>query len=331
MISQRASCTPPLGPRPSPCAVPAARRGGAARRWSASASGASWTPATSAASGTTSRSWRTSTRAGSCGYTSAARGWAMRPGGRSVISSATPPFPQCKVENFEPSHGNIITLWMRKIFSMIGQAGHVSRGLAAPLRRPQQDIRHGVEVPAAARPAGGRRGLARPRQQADRQGGRGREPVAGGERPRLPRDAGPPHARHRDPGRHVGGQARHRAQGAAPGGHGAAPGQCKLHPHTGHTSSHSSVQGSARGWRKGQDQTLLTKFVWPEVKEVSCVHDSYLCTVYRCPHLASVSTSGPLSRSDHWLPYPTRRLPGVPYNFIGAAGPMVLNRCSVDS
>ena len=44
------------------------------------------------------------------------------------------------------------------------------------------------------------------------------------------------------------------------------------------------MQDSARGWRKGQDQTLLTKFVWPEVKEVSCVHDSYLCTVYRCPH-----------------------------------------------
>ena len=91
------------------------------------------------------------------------------------------------------------------------------------------------------------------------------------------------------------------------------------------------MQGSAQGWRKGQDQTLLTKFVWPEVKEVSCVHDSYLCTVYRCPHLASVRTSSLLSRSDHWLPYPTRRLPGVPYNFIGAAGPMVLNRWGVDS
>ena len=59
--------------------------------------------------------------------------------------------------------------------------------------------------------------------------------------------------------------------------------------HTRHTSSLilSSVQDSAQGWRKGQDQTLLTKFVWPEVKEVSCVHDSYLCTVYRCPHLAT--------------------------------------------
>ena len=104
------------------------------------------------------------------------------------------------------------------------------------------------------------------------------------------------------------------------------------------------MQGSAQGWRKGQDQTLLTKFVWPEVKEVSCVHDSYLCTVYRCPHLPTpahtcphLATPGqclyqrPLSRSDHWLPYPTRRLPGVPYNFIGAAGPMVLNRCGVDS
>ena len=96
------------------------------------------------------------------------------------------------------------------------------------------------------------------------------------------------------------------------------------------------MQGSAQGWRKGQDQTLLTKFVWPEVKEVSCVHDSYLCTVYRCPHshtwphLASVRTSASCPRSDHWLPYPTRRLPGVPYNFIGAAGPMVLNRCGVD-
>ena len=43
------------------------------------------------------------------------------------------------------------------------------------------------------------------------------------------------------------------------------------------------------------------------------------------------AASYPLCRSDHWLPYPTRRLPGVPYNFIGAAGPMVLNRCGVDS
>ena len=101
MIPQRACCTPPLGPRPSPCAVAAVRRGGAARGRSASASGASWRPATSAASGTTSRWWRSSTRAGSCGYTSAARGWATRPGGRSVTSSATPPFPQCKVENLE--------------------------------------------------------------------------------------------------------------------------------------------------------------------------------------------------------------------------------------
>ena len=95
------------------------------------------------------------------------------------------------------------------------------------------------------------------------------------------------------------------------------------------------MQGSAQGWRKGQDQTLLTKFVWPEVKEVSCVHDSYLCTVYRCPHLATPAQCPyqqcPLSRSDHWLPYPTRRLPGVPYNFIGAAGPMVLNRWGEDS
>ena len=82
---------------------------------------------------------------------------------------------------------------MRKIFSMIGQTGHVSRGLPAPLRRPQQDIRHGVEVPAAARPPGGRHGLQGPRQQARAQGGGRRHAVAGaGHQPPLPRDEGPP-------------------------------------------------------------------------------------------------------------------------------------------
>ena len=50
-----------------------------------------------------------------------------------------------------------------------------------------------VEVPAAARPAGGRHGLPGPGQQARVQGGGRRHAVAGaGHQPPLPRDEGPP-------------------------------------------------------------------------------------------------------------------------------------------
>ena len=85
---------------------------------------------------------------------------------------------------------------------------------------------------------------------------------------------------------------------------------------TGHREQFREVMGEllegARGlsWRKGLDQSLLTKYVWPRVRELSCVHDSYLCDKMR---------------GGHWRPFPTQREEGE-YNFVGAAGPMKINR-----
>jgi len=60
------------------------------------------------------------------------------------------------------------------------------------------------------------------------------------------------------------------------------------------------------GWHKGLDQSLLTKWIWPQVQNEAMVHDSYLCKRFK---------------SSHWRPWPTQRVAG-PYNFVGAAGPM---------
>ena len=46
------------------------------------------------------------------------------------------------------------------------------------------------------------------------------------------------------------------------------------------------------------------------VRELSCVHDSYLCDKMK---------------GGHWRPFPTQREEGE-YNFVGAAGPMKINR-----
>jgi len=67
----------------------------------------------------------------------------------------------------------------------------------------------------------------------------------------------------------------------------------------------------AKQWRKGFDQTMLTKYIWPSVKSLSLVHDSYLCKTYH---------------SENWKPFPTKRYEGSEYNFVGAAGPMILKR-----
>lgn len=69
------------------------------------------------------------------------------------------------------------------------------------------------------------------------------------------------------------------------------------------------IHNTAQYWpgQKGLDQTMLTKWVWPKVKEHSVVHDSYLCK--------KLSFGGVRPK-----PFPTRREAGV-YNFVGAAGP----------
>merc|ERR1711942_122175 len=60
-------------------------------------------------------------------------------------------------------------------------------------------------------------------------------------------------------------------------------------------------------WRKGLDQTMLSKWVWPKVEAYTLAHDSYLCTMFR--------------HGKNWRPFPSQRVTG-PYNFVGAAGPM---------
>ena len=72
--------------------------------------------------------------------------------------------------------------------------------------------------------------------------------------------------------------------------------------------------GRQHSWRKGLDQSLLTKHIWPRVRDLSCVHDSYLCDKMK---------------GGHWRPFPTRREEGK-YNFVGAAGPMNINRTCPD-
>ena len=72
-------------------------------------------------------------------------------------------------------------------------------------------LRGRVEVPAGAGPGGGGGAQQGPGQQADRQGGRRRDPVAGGDQPPLPRDARPPPAPHRHTRGHVGSQEGGRA------------------------------------------------------------------------------------------------------------------------
>ena len=87
---------------------------------------------------------------------------------------------------------------------------------------------------------------------------------------------------------------------------------------TGHREEFRGVMGelleAARGqsWIKGRDQSLLSKHVWPKVRDLSCVHDSYLCDKIK---------------GGHWRPFPTQREEGA-YNFVGAAGPMnIHNKC----
>jgi len=78
------------------------------------------------------------------------------------------------------------------------------------------------------------------------------------------------------------------------------------------TSFRQLMNSTARSkhWHKGLDQTMLTQWVWPQVKDHCMVHDSYLC---------KRSTFGGVEPR----PFPTRREKG-PYNFVGAAGPMEL-------
>jgi len=62
-------------------------------------------------------------------------------------------------------------------------------------------------------------------------------------------------------------------------------------------------------WYKGLDQFLLQKWMWPVIEQVSCVHDSYLCSQFP---------------SKNWRPFPTKRESGG-FNFVGAAGKMEIN------
>jgi len=64
-------------------------------------------------------------------------------------------------------------------------------------------------------------------------------------------------------------------------------------------------------WTKGYDQDLLEQHVWPLVKNVTVVHDAYLCTRYRAPHTR---------------PWPTRRNIGT-WNFVGSAGSSIEREC----
>ena len=45
--------------------------------------------------------------------------------------------------------------------------------------------------------------------------------------------------------------------------------------------SNQMVQSAGKGWTKGFDQHQLTKHLWPVVRDVSCVHDAFLCQMYR--------------------------------------------------
>ena len=66
--------------------------------------------------------------------------------------------------------------------------------------------------------------------------------------------------------------------------------------------NHVFISEKAKQWRKGFDQTMLTKYIWPSVKSLSLVHDSYLCKTYH---------------SENWKPFPTKRYEASEYNFVG--------------
>ena len=57
------------------------------------------------------------------------------------------------------------------------------------------------------------------------------------------------------------------------------------------------------------DQELLGDIIFPEVQNISCVHDSFYCKKYL---------------SKNWRPFPTKRLSGE-FNFIGSDGPKELD------
>lgn len=67
-------------------------------------------------------------------------------------------------------------------------------------------------------------------------------------------------------------------------------------------------------WTKGYDQDLLEQHVWPLVKNVTVVHDAYLCTRFPAPHTR---------------PWPTRREVG-PWNFVGSAGSSIERECPLE-
>jgi len=62
----------------------------------------------------------------------------------------------------------------------------------------------------------------------------------------------------------------------------------------------------SKSWGKGYDQTLLTQYVWPGVKDEAVVHDSYLCNHFP---------------AKHNRPWPTRRK-NETGNFVGSIGDM---------
>ena len=65
-------------------------------------------------------------------------------------------------------------------------------------------------------------------------------------------------------------------------------------------------------WYKGLDQDLLKYWIWPLVRNQTCVHDSYLCQTFK---------------SNNWRPFPTQR----GGDFVGAVGGKGLNQtCPVE-
>ena len=69
-----------------------------------------------------------------------------------------------------------------------------------------------------------------------------------------------------------------------------------------------NIQSMKRTGAYNLDQELLAEIIFPAVESISCVHDSYLCQKYV---------------SEHWRPFPTKRLPGN-FNFVGSDGPKEL-------
>ena len=71
------------------------------------------------------------------------------------------------------------------------------------------------------------------------------------------------------------------------------------------------LQAANVTWYKGQDQSLLNRFLWPICKHDLIAHDSYRCLKY--PNIGNRA-------------YPTQRIAsmdfknGVKYNFVGSNG-----------